>query len=202
MLDVDLTYMDQTEDADPLLEAVGNSIDDDIGLGSSEDVIKDSDRKWHGYSDYENVAVDLRKESNKAIAAYSHIQSCHSQGVGITPQVAVKAKRSFMRIARRLKYEVRQNAHVEEFRPIFERWEGVKLREKADGDWEIENDPDRIGYIERLERLNLRTESPRWLDRFIDDVVSAGWELGYIRAGVKQAADPDDPEQQVEEMFE
>lgn len=177
---------------------------DDPGEPDEEvETIPDEEQKWHGYSDYENVAIDLRKETNKAIEAYAHIKGRASQNVGITPQTAVEAKAAMLRITKRLFYEVKKNAQIDEFKEIYERWAGVTVEEDPESDgYRVIDDGDDPGYVKELEDANFRAGLPEWADTLVDDIITAGWELGYIRAGVEKPADPDDEEQQVREMFE
>lgn len=159
----------------------------------------DNEKKWAGFADYQEVASQLHKDINRAVKAYSHVDSRASQGVGITPQTAVKTRSAILGITKRLFFEVRKNRHVDGIDEIYERWAGVELDE--DGAV-IEDDDDDLGYVKMLERADFTNDMPPWLDQLVDDIIEVGWELGYIRAGVEKPADPDTDEQQVKEMFE
>lgn len=145
------------------------------------------ERRWAGYSDYQNVASQLHEDINRAVKAYSHIDSKGTQNIGITPQTAVKTRSAILGITKRLFFEIERNKNVDDFGEIYRRWEG-------EGDDE--------GYVARLENSDFTREVPPWLGQLVDDIITAGWELGYIKAGVEKPAAPESDENQVKEMFE
>ena len=152
------------------------------------------DTKWQGYSAYKEVASKLHESIMQAANAYSHLKAKDSQGVGITPQTAVKGKGRILRVSKRLSVEVRRNRDVDDYSEVYERWFGKEL---VDGEWVDTGD----GHMAMLESQSLRTGLPEWLDQHMDDILYVGWKLGYIRSGVDKPADPDEDETQVEEMF-
>lgn len=153
--------------------------------------------QWKGWSDYEAVAAQLHEDITSAVKAYSHIDSMQSQNVGITPRTAVRARGEILGITKRLFYEVKMNRNVDGFDDIYERWSGNEVGEDG-GVVETEED----GYADKLESLDLTAENPEWLSQLVDDIIEAGWELGYIKAGTEKPAKPDADEEQVKEMFE
>lgn len=153
-------------------------------------------KKWQGYSAYQEVASQLHKDVNKAIRAYATIKSLDSQNVGITPQTAVKTKRAILAVAKRTFYEVQVNRQIDEFDEIYERWSGNEVNQGET----IETGD--TGYVARLEEADFREGAPEFLPELMDDLVTATWKLGYIRAGVEKPADPDDTDEQMDEMFE
>jgi len=157
---------------------------------------EDGDTQWKGYSAYKEVASQLHKDVNHAIKAYATINSLDTQNVGVTPQTAVKTKRAILGISKRIYYEVQVNQQIEDFDEIYERWAGV---ERTDDGFE---ESDRPGLIARLEDADFTAGTPDFLPQLMDDLVTATWKLGYIRAGVEKPADPNDTEEQVTEMFE
>jgi hypothetical protein len=142
------------------------------------------DRRWSGFSDYEEVAATLHDDINRAIDAYSHVDSRAAQNMSITPKTAVNTRSAILKITKRLYYEVKKNQSIEGFPEIHERWSGED------------------GYVEQLEAANFQREVPGFLDELIDDLVAAGWELGYLKAGMEKPANPESDDIQVEEMFE
>ena len=154
--------------------------------GAGEDV---PEKKWSGYSDYEEVASQLHKDVRNAVEAFSHIDSKHSQGIGVTPKTAVKARSAILSVAKRLAVEVRRNQHVDELGEIHERWSD-------------DEEADEEGLITKLERSDFRAGQPDWLGQLVDDIIEAAWELGYIKAGVEKSTDPTADDAQVREMFE
>jgi hypothetical protein len=159
----------------------------------------DEDTQWKGYSAYEEVASQLHKDVHKAVEAFSSLNSRSSQGVGITPQTAVNAKRDILRICKRLYYEIKRNRHVEPYDEIYLRWSGDERAPDGADERFVEAGP---GYLELLEGANLAREVPQWLSQMVDDLIVASWKLGYIRSGVDKPADPNEDETQVEQMFE
>ena len=147
--------------------------------------------KWSGYSDYIDVASKLHDDINRAVDAYAHVDSKTRQGLGITPNTALRARQAILKITKRLFVEIKRNNHIEEpFGEMFERWSGED------------------GYVAQLERANFRDptfreeyEQAEWLGDLVDDLITAGWELGYLKAGVEKPSAPEDPEQQAREMF-
>lgn len=155
------------------------------------------DKKWEGYSVFQEISSQLHKDVNNAIKAYAHINSLDTSHMGITPQASVKTKRAILGVSKRVYYEIQVNRHVEDYREIYERWSG----DEVDGDGEIVAGAD-DGFIERLEDADFTQGAPDFLPQLMDDLVKAAWTLGYIRAGVQKSADPEDAEEQVSEMFE
>lgn len=145
----------------------------------------DDSRKWAGFSDYEKVASRLHDDINRAVDAYSHIDSRYKQGVGITPQTAVSARESILRITKRLAREVKKNRHSDDtLEEIHGRWNGDD------------------GLVAELEATSFLDGNPPWLGQLVDDIIEAGWELGYLKAGREKLANPDDVDQQAKDMFE
>lgn len=158
--------------------------------------MSDTGDKWEGYSVFKEISSQLHEDVNRAIKAYAHINSLDSQNVGITPQTAVKTKSAILGVSKRIFYEVQVNQHIDDFDEIYARWAGKEMTDS--GFDEAEED----GHIERLEDADFTSGAPPFLPQLMDDLVTATWKLGYIRAGVKKSADPEDTEEQVEEMFE
>jgi hypothetical protein len=144
----------------------------------------ESRSKWAGYSDYIDVASKLHDDINRAVDAYAHVDSKWAQGMGITPKTAIRTRQAILKITKRLFVEITRNNHIDEpFGKMFERWSGEE------------------GYVRQLEQANFREEQPEWLGDLVDDIIAAGWELGYLKAGVEKPSAPEDPEQQAREMF-
>ncbi len=85
----------------------------------------------------------------------------------------------------------RDRESVKEYDEILSRWEG-----SAD---DVER-----GYLEELRRVQLHRKCPDWLEQFVQDLNTAGLELGYLAAGrsekQEEALDPID--ESVKDMFE
>lgn len=152
--------------------------------GSAEGSSTSPDKQWEGYSDFQSITTKIHDDVNSAVEAYSYIDSKYTQGAGITPQEAVKIKKSILQISKRLFFEIKRNKHTEDYEEIWERWSGED------------------GHMAKLEDVNLRQERPEWLSQHVDDIVEAGWRLGYLKAGIEKPSDPTDDDQQAKEMFQ
>lgn len=154
------------------------------------------DRRFDAYSKYETVFEERHRQINAAVRAWAHVNSMHTQNVGMTPQTAVKAKRAISTAAATLAPEVRRYAHIEGLREIYERWAGVE--------WSGERfeDADRPGRLAELEEADFTREMPPWLGRMVEDILEVGFELGYTMAGRETAADPESADVQVRDMFD
>lgn len=151
-------------------------------------------KKWAGYADYESVASQLHEDINRAVEAYAHLNSRDVHGIAITPQTAVNTRTAILKITKRLEKEVARNRDVDPFDEIHERWS-----DELDDGGEVSE----AGYVTRLENTDFYEDgAPSWLGRLVEDIVEAGWELGYTKAGVEKPAEPEADEQQVKEMFE
>lgn len=141
-------------------------------------------KRFAGYSDFKKITAKIHDDVNRAVDAYAHIDSKHQQGIGVTPQTALKTREAILKVTKRLSFEVQANRNVEEIDEIYQRWEGDD------------------GYVQRLENADFRQGRPEWLGDLVDDIIEVSWRLGYLKAGVEKPADPTDDEQQVKEMFE
>lgn len=144
-------------------------------------------QRWEGYADYEKVSVDIAESINKAVRAYSHIDSIHAEGAPMQPGMAARARSRILAAAIQLRTEMEDDKEVDEF------------YQEALGRWEGED-----GYITRLSSISLREQCPGWLFQFVTDIRRAGWKLGYLQAGRRNVAEKqvDDDTQQVRDMFE
>jgi hypothetical protein len=150
-------------------------------MTDEEDV---TERRWSGYSDYKEVASQLHKDINSAVEAYSHVDSKSAQNIGVTPQTAVRTRTEILRVAKRLHVEIERNQSIDGFPEIHEDWRGDD------------------GYLNRLEDADFTQEVPSWLGSMVDDIIAAGWDLGYLKAGMEKPAEPESDAEQVKGMFE
>lgn len=155
-------------------------------------------QKWAGFSDYEKVASSLHDQINRAVKAYAHIDSKDKQSVGITPQTAVRTREAILSITKRLSFEVEKHRGEDGLEEIHERWAGVEVGD----DGEVE-DSDDAGRVALLEQADFQDGTPPWLGDHIDDIVEAGWELGYTKAGMEKTTAPEgDDNAAAKEMFD
>lgn len=143
------------------------------------------DTRWEGFSNYQNVSDRIARSVHDAIEAYAVIKSKHAENARVRPPTAAEARSKILAPAMRLKVEMeRDRESVELYDDILSRWEG-------------EN-----GHLEKLEEIQLQRQCPDWLSDFVEDIRSAGYELGYLQAGRRSKQEPDDPvEAETEAMF-
>jgi len=153
-----------------------------------DDHSDDVESRVDAYSHYRTVSDKVHDDINEAVDAFSFLNSRWSQGIGLTPQSASSAKRAILRASKRLLYEIRMSRGASpELAKIHDRW--------VDGD----------GWVRLLEDADLRTERPEFLSQMVDDLVRAGWELGYLKSGRierEPQTEESETEKQVSEMFE
>jgi len=147
--------------------------------------------RWDGYSDYQIVSKRVGKSVHNAIEAYARLDSLHTEGANISPQVAAAARAQMYSAALTLVPELRRDAPgkdnegVELYGEILSRWQGEDgiLRDKIHG-------------------ARLSQEMPGWMFQFVVDIRTAAWELGYLQAGREIKGEPDDPvEAETTDMF-
>lgn len=142
-------------------------------------------QRWSSFSDYESVVETVADRVEAAIDARAHITSCDSQMITMSNNSAVEAKKALLGAGDRLKPEVRHNKGVEPFDEIWERWHGED------------------GHIAMLQRADfIEQGSPSWLHKYVDDLTTAAWELGYLQAGKEEPAEPDDDSVKVREVID
>lgn len=148
-------------------------------------------RVWEGYSDYQKVSVQNALTIQKALEAYSYVDSAHSSGSPVDPETAANARGAIKAALMTVLSEMRRERDSKEvYDDILSRWE-----EGEEGDDE--------GFIERFEKCDLTAESPGFLFDLVIDIRSAAWELGYLQAGRTTSKDTGDPvEREPQAMFE
>jgi hypothetical protein len=147
-------------------------------------------RVWEGYSDYQKVSIQNALTIQKAIEAYSYVDSAHSSGSPVDPETAANArgaiKAALMTVLSEMK---RERDSKEIYDEVLTRWE--------------DGEDDEEGYIQRFEECDLTAECPGFLFDLVIDIRSAAWELGYLQAGRTVSEDTGDPvEREPQAMFE
>jgi len=163
-------------------------------MSMSENGKELSRTRYEGYSDYRSVSQRMAQSIDNAIEAYAKIQSLHTEGARVKPQLAANAKSQIQGAAMRLVPELRNDE--EQYEEILERWSPGK---------EISNQTsmDEMGYLQRIRYTQLTNECPEWLHEFVLDIRTAGWEVGYLRAGQTVDEGPDDVvERESDNLFE
>lgn len=146
------------------------------------------DEALEAWSTYREISEAVHSDIRKAVNTYSYLNSMHTQGMGITPQQAVRAKTYILRIVKRLQYEIEMSRAKGDLDEIADRWSGED------------------GLVAAFEGADVVDgETIRVAGELVDDVVSAAWTLGYLRSGRMEAQFEDQEQEdaaQVAEMFE
>lgn len=152
--------------------------------------------KWEGYSDFQTVSRRNGRSIDDALDAYAHVQRIHQEGGKVRNREAAEAGARILSAALRLVPELQANREQKEkYDEILSRW--------LDGQYPDEFDGPSEGFIDALNEVQLYADCPDWLFRFVLDLRTAGWHLGYLQAGREVEEDADDPvEADVEAMFE
>lgn len=153
----------------------------------SETKSAESNGQWEGYSDYQTVSASIARSIDEALSAYTELESMHMEGGKVKDMQAARARSKIKLAAMKLVPELDSDArNVEQYRQILCRWLG-----SGRVDFEVDGPED--GYFERLNDTRLSRECPDWLENWVLDIRTAGWELGYLRAGRQSEAEEDDP---------
>lgn len=162
--------------------------------------------RWEGFSDYQAVSNSIVRSIDEALDAFTILQSLHIEGAKVKPRQAAQARAKILSAALRLVPELRDDApDNEQYREILARWLGsvevgddtvVGEFDDFDGDFDG-------GFIGELDDVQLNLVSPGWLYRFVVDIRTAGWQLGYLQAGRTISESNLEPaEEQARDMFE
>lgn len=169
--------------------------------------------RYEGYSHYKTVSNSITQSIDEAIEAYALIESFRREGIkvrrdkGIDTEIArsrAKIKLAALKLVPELKEEAETNDH---YKDILARWRGSYKSERADGESEtitpnFNSSQLESGYFEAFDNVQLTHECPTWLEDWIIDIRTAGWELGYLKAG-RRAEEPSEGFEpaDVKEMF-
>jgi len=128
----------------------------------------------------------VARSIDSALDAYARVRGAHVEGATIDPELAAEARGRIMSAAMKLIPELEQDREsVDKYDEILERWQGDD------------------GFVRRFSEVQMRRECPGWMHQFVIDMRTAGWELGYLQAGRREAGEPDDPtEAEARSMFQ
>jgi len=141
--------------------------------------------KWDGYSDYQTVSQRITRSIHDAIEAAATIERAHKENARVDSGEAARAGSSIMFAA------INVQTELQAYEDENEQYE--QLLAKFEGD---------DGYVHRFRQAQLHTECPDWLYEFVVDIRTAGFELGYLKAGREQEEQTGNtPEGQAKEMF-
>lgn len=143
--------------------------------------------QWQGYADYQHVSISTARAIDQAINHYARIRGLHAQHARIKPEVAAKAHGKMLAPCMQLLPEMQHERDAD----------GGDAFEEILNDWTGEE-----GHLNKLSDLYLVESCPGWLQTMMVQLRQAGWELGYLKAGKRDAPDPDDPvEAEAKSMF-
>lgn len=146
--------------------------------------------RWEGYSDYQSVSRRIAESIQQATEAYATIQRAHAEQARVDPDLAARAGARILSPALLLRHHMEEDREaVDEYQEILDRWTG------GDGD---------TGMLDDFRQVELTRECPDWLFQFVQDMNTAGVELGYLAAGRSQKQEEaiDEIDEATREMFE
>lgn len=149
------------------------------------DADSESGTRWEGYSDYEIVSRQVATSVDRAIEAFSRIEAAHIEDAAIDKSTAAEARGRIRAATMKLIPEMEADREdVEQYDTILSRWEGED------------------GLLVAFREASLRRECPGELYQLVLDIKTAGWELGYLKAGRTASTEPEDTvEAEVESIF-
>lgn len=165
--------------------------------------------RFEGYSHYKTISSSIAESIDEALDAYARLEASHAEGTKISAKEAAWARSRIKLAALKLAPELRGDAHHnEQYRKMLARWHGGFEFVNDDGEGETV-DPEFPtpaadgGYFEALKEIRLQQQCPDWLEDWVIDIRTAGWEIGYLQAGRSVSPEPDvpDPDEEFEEMF-
>lgn len=168
-----------------------------------------SNGRFEGYSHYKTISSSIAESIDEALSAYAVLDSLHAEGAKVGSQQAARARSRIKLAALKLVPELRGDAHHnEQYQQMLARWHGSFEVEQEDGppkkvQPEYPTSTPDGGYFEALSEIRLQQHCPEWLEDWVIDIRTAGWEIGYLQAGRSVSPEPDlpDPDQEFESMF-
>lgn len=146
---------------------------------------------WEGYSNYQAVSRDIAKSVSEAGDSFAWLQARHIEGASLEPARVAEERSNILGAAHRLYVEMAQEVEEngdETYEEMLERWGGPLCEAN--------------GRLDQLREVSLVYELPGWLQQFVVDIRTAGWQLGYLKAGRRTREKPDDPvEEEIEETL-
>lgn len=168
---------------------------------------------WEGYSHYKSVSASIAKTIDEALDAYTRLDSLHQEDVKLSRELRYEVAEGRAKIklaALKLVPELREDAeNKEQYQQMLARWLGsIELDNSSEKpniiQPEFPNDPPDGGYFTALDTIMLHEECPTWVGDWVIDIRTAGWELGYLKAGrqKKDTSGLEPADQQATAMFE
>lgn len=172
--------------------------------------------EWEAYSDYQAVSKSVAESVATAIEHYTWLDSIHREQKTSpkSDQIAL-ARSGILGAALKLFVEMKEEHETgnEEYDDILARWVGV---DELDSDTEVtlgdvwngegapesngvapngnrQQNGDVEGYVRAFQHEDLDQQVPDWVLRFVTDIRTAAWKLGYLQAGRRSRKEPEDP---------
>lgn len=144
-----------------------------------------SGTRWEGYADYQVVSRQVASSIDRAIEAFARVEGAHIEDAPLDKTTAAEARGRIRAATIKLIPEMRADRkEVDTFDEILSRWHGED------------------GLLAAFRDARLRRECPAELHQLVIDIKTAGWELGYLKAGQTASNDEHDPvEKQSESIF-
>lgn len=159
------------------------------------DTSETATKRWEGYSDYQTVSNRVAASIDDAIDAYAYINGLHAEHARVRQREAAEARSRILGAAIKLLPELKANQGTQDqddqdiYVEILNRW----TKEHDGGD----------GLLERLKQIQLQNDCPDWLGQLVQDIRTAGWEIGYLQAGRTISESNLEPaEEEARSMFE
>lgn len=169
---------------------------------------EESTKSWEGYSDYQTVSNSIARSIDEALEGYTTLESLHVESARIQATQAARARSKIKLAALKMVPELRDDAPTnKQYQRILARWHGGFDYDDENGETHHVNPPDDLeiadGYLDGLNNVQLSATCPPWLEQFAIDIRTAGWELGYLKAGRTHTENNLEPaEEDARAMFE
>jgi len=141
--------------------------------------------RWDGYSDYQSVSDRIARSIHDAIEGFATVERAQHENAQFHPNEAARCGARILTAAINVQTELdAYSGENEEYQELLDKFEGQD------------------GYVQKLRQVRLRNESPDWLYDFVVDIRTAGFKLGYLKAGrEEEERNGDEPEDHAREMF-
>lgn len=137
-----------------------------------------SNQRYQGYTNLQNVSDRVSRTIEDGVAAISRLDSAHNENAQVRPDSAAQNRAAIVEAMVTLTHELEKDRDtVHQYDDILTRW------------WD--GDGDEPSYMQRLQQTQLTETRPGFLIQLGLDLRTAGWELGYLRAGQQSLAEAD-----------
>lgn len=141
-------------------------------------------RRYEGYTDYQSQSERIATAIDRAVAEYARLQRAHAEQAKISSDEAAEASRHILAAALRLLPELRdQRAAESVFDEIVVRWTDDEPKDDDIDPEELRPQGMSRPMLDVFMGEQLHRSCPEYLQDFVEDIRTAGWELGYLQAG-------------------